>query len=117
MTAKHIAIIVIYGLVCFALSLVIVQCSGREAEKAVQEARADASSAREALAAAQAENATLREYSRRADDAVMRAIEAIREASGKHDERVQDIDSVDDSWLVCELPDGVRDAFAEYTAR
>ena len=105
----------IYGLACLGLSLVIAECSRRGAQRDIQAARAETSAAREALAAAQAENATLREYSMRSHDAVLRATVAIQEALGKHEERQQSIDTSDPNWLMCALPDGVRDAFACYT--
>lgn len=116
MTVKQAIAIVIYSLVCLGLSLLIVECSGRDAQRDIQAARTETSAAREALAAAQAENATLREYSRRADEAVLRATAAIQEALGTHEERRQSIDNSNPDWLMCELPDGVRDAFAGYTA-
>ena len=115
MTAKQAIAIVIYGLVCLGLSLIIVECSRQDAQRNIQAAQAETSAAREALAAAQAENATLREYSTRSHEAVLRATAAIQEVLGKYDERRQSIDTADPDWLVCALPDGVRDAFACYT--
>lgn len=116
MTVKQSIAIAIYSLVCLGLSLIIVECSGRDAQRDIQAAQAETSAAREALAAAQAENATLREYTRRSDEAVLRATAAIQEALGKHEERRQSIDNSSPDWLMCELPGGVRDAFAGYTA-
>lgn len=116
MTVKQAIAIVIYSLVCLGLSLIIVECSGRNAQKDIQEAQAQAGEARAALAAAQAENAMLREYTLRSDEAVLRATAAIQEALGKHEERRQSIDKSSPDWLMCELPGGVRDAFAGYSA-
>lgn len=116
MTVKQSIAIVIYSLVCLGLSLIIVECSSRKAKRDIQSAQAETSEARAALAAAQAENATLREYTRRSDEAVMRATAAIQEASGKHEGRRQSIDNSSPDWLMCELPGGVRDAFADYAA-
>lgn len=115
MTAKQAVAIVCYSLVCLGMSLIIAECSGRKAQRDIQAARSDASEARAALAAAQAENATLREYSMRSHEAVLRATVAIQEALGKHEERRQSIDNSSPDWLMCELPCGVRDAFAGYT--
>ena len=115
MTAKQAIAIAIYGLACLGLSLRIADCSRRDARRDIQAARAETSAAREALAAAQAENATLREYSTRSHEAVLRATAAIQEALGKHEERRQSIDNSSPDWLMCALPDGVRDAFACYT--
>lgn len=116
MTVKQAIAIVIYSLVCLGLSLIIVECSGRNAQRDIQAAQAETSEARAALAAARAENATLREYTRRSDEAVLRATAAIKEAIGKHEERRQSIDNSSPDWLMCELPGGVRDAFSGYTA-
>lgn len=116
MTVKQSIAIAIYSLVCLGLSLIIVECSGRDAQRDIQAAQAETSAAREALAAAQAENATLREYTRRSDEAVLRATAAIQEALGKHEERRKSIDNSSPDWLMCELPGGVRDSFADYAA-
>lgn len=116
MTVKQAIAIVIYSLVCLGLSMIIVECSGRNAQRDIQAAQAETSEARAALAAARAENATLREYARRSDEAVLRATAAIQEALGKHEERRQSIDNSSPDWLMCELPCGVRDAFADYAA-
>lgn len=116
MTVKQSIAIVIYSLVCLVTSLIIVECSGRDAQRDIQAARDKASEAQAALAAAQAENATLREYTRRSDEAVLRATAAIQEALGKHEEIRQSIDKSSPDWLMCELPGGVRDAFADYAA-
>ena len=115
MAEKQTIAIVIYSLVCLGLSMILVECSGRDAQRDIQAAQAENSALREALAAAQAENATLREYSMRSHDAILRATVAIQEALGKHEERRQSIDNSSPDWLMCELPGGVRDAFACYT--
>lgn len=113
---KQTIAIVLYSLACLGLSFVIAECSGRNAQRDIQAAQAETSEARAALAAARAENATLREYTRRSDEAVLRATAAIQEALGKHEERRKSIDNSSPDWLMCELPGGVRDAFAGYTA-
>lgn len=113
---KQAIAIVIYSLACLGLSLVIVECSGRNAQRDIQAAKAETSEARAALSVALAENATLREYTRRSDEAVLRATTAIQEALGKHEERRKSIDNSSHDWLMCELPGGVRDAFADYAA-
>ena len=113
---KQTIAVVIYCMACLGLSFVIVECAGRNAQRDIQAARAETSEARAALAAAKAENATLREYTRKSDEAVRRATAAIQEALGKHEERRQSIDNSSHDWLMCELPGGVRDAFADYVA-
>lgn len=113
---KQTIAVVIYCMACLGLSFVIVECAGRNAQRDIQAARAETSEARAALAAAKAENATLREYTRKSDEAVRRATAAIQEALGKHEERRQSIDKSSPDWLMCELPGGVRDSFADYAA-
>ena len=113
---KQTIAIVIYSLVCLGLSFVIVECSGRNAQRDIQAAKSETIKAQEALAVALAENATLREYTRRSDEAVLRATAAIQEALGKHEERRKSIDNSSPDWLMCELPGGVRDSFADYAA-
>lgn len=113
---KQTIAIVLYSLVCLGMSLIIVECSGRNAQRDIQAAQAETSEAQAALAVALAENDTLREYTRRSDEAVMRATAAIQEALGKHDERRQIIDTSSLDWLMCELPGGVRNAFSGYAA-
>lgn len=113
---KQTIAVVIYSIVCLGLSFVIVECSGRNAQRDIQAAKAETSEARAALSVALAENATLREYTLRSDEAVRRANAAIQEALGKHAERRQSIDNSSHDWLMCELPGGVRDAFADYVA-
>lgn len=113
---KQTIAIVLYSLACIGLSLIIVECSGRNAQRDIQAAQDKAEEAQEALAIALAENATLREYTRRSDEAVLRATAAIQEALGKHEEIRKSIDNSSPDWLMCELPGGVRDAFADYAA-
>ena len=116
MPEKQTIAVVIYCMACLGLSFVIVECAGRNAQRDIQAARAETSEARAALAAAKAENATLREYTRRSDEAVLQATAAIQEALGKHEEIRQSIDNSSPDWLMCELPGGVRDAFADYAS-
>lgn len=113
---KQTIAIILYGIACLGLSFIIVECSGRNAQRDIQAAQAETSEAQAALAAALAENATLREYSRKSDEAVRRATAAIQEALGKHEGRRQSIDNSSHDWLMCELPGGVRDAFADYAS-
>lgn len=116
MTVKQSIAIAIYSLVCLGLSLIIVECSGRDAQRDIQAAKSETIEAQEALAVALAENATLREYTRRSDEAIKLATAAIQEALGKHEERRKSIDNSSPDWLMCELPGGVRDSFADYAA-
>ena len=62
------------------------------------------------------ENARLRETMARANDAVERALTLILEAQDSHEERMEKIESDPDAadWLTCDIPDSVREAFADY---
>lgn len=62
------------------------------------------------LEAEQAENERLREVLKRAYEAVERADKAIQEATERYAEQIEKIDDVDPDWLLCPLPDGVREA-------
>lgn len=76
-------------------------------------ARGEAETMRSRVEALEHENAEIREILARAYDAVNRARDAVEEAATGHVERIEKIDHVDNDWLVCPLPDGVRDAFRD----
>lgn len=107
---------VIYGLLCFFGSLLFVQCSSDKAHKQVQDAVGRAEAAEATVTTLTGENARLRETITRANEAVDRALTLILKAQNNHDERMEKIENDPDSddWLSCELPDGVREAFANY---
>ena len=58
-----------------------------------------------------AENARVKDMIARANDALERGLRQVEEAKLRYDERNQKIVESDPDWLVCPLPDGVRDAF------
>lgn len=87
-------------------------CGIKQAREAAETAHNEAETLRARLEAVEAENAAQREILARAYEAVNRASEAVKEAAGDHVERVEKIDHADSDWLMCPLPDGVRDAFA-----
>ena len=113
--AKYIGIAA-YGILCFVFSLLFVQCSSEKAQKDVQEAVGRAEAAEATVSTLQDENARLRETITRANDAVERALTLILEAQDNHEKRIETIESDPDAsdWLTCELPNGVREAFADY---
>lgn len=86
-------------------------CKVKQAQEAANFARSEAEALRARLEAAEAENAAQREILARAYEAVNRASEAVGEAAKNNAERTEKIDSADSDWLMCPLPDGVRDAF------
>lgn len=84
----------------------------KHAREAAEIARGEAEDLRARLSAVEAENAAQREILARAYEVINRASEAVEEAAGEHVERIGKIDHADGDWLMCPLPDGVRDAFA-----
>ena len=88
-------------------------CSIKQAREAAETARCEVETMRGRLEDVEAENAELREILARAHEAVNRASKAVEEAATGHVERVEKIDHADTDWLMCPLPDGVRDAFRD----
>jgi predicted nucleic acid-binding Zn-ribbon protein len=115
-TIKQILGVVAYGFACFIASLVCVQCSERSAQRKIQEETMRAESAEATVSILQGENERLRNTIVRANDAVERALNLILEAQDRHDERMDIIENDPESadWLQCNIPSGVREAFADY---
>lgn len=111
MTARQIVIAVILALTALAFAGALAYQTKRATE-AAEIARGEAEDLRARLSAVEAENATHREILARAYDAINRASVAVEEAAMEHVERIEKIDHADSDWLMCPLPDGVRDAFA-----
>ena len=88
-------------------------CRVKQAREAAETARGEAENLRARLEAVEAENAVQREILARAYEAVNRASEAVEEAATGHVERIEKIETVDPDWLMCPLPDGVREAFGD----
>lgn len=86
-------------------------CKAKQAEESARIARSEAETLRVQLQDAEYENARMREILARAYDTVSRANAALEKAANEHVERIEKIDSVDPDWLMCPLPDGVREAF------
>lgn len=105
-----------YGILCFFVSLLFVQCSAEKAQKDIQKAVGRAEAAEATVNTLNAENERLRETIIRANDAVERALTLILEAQDKHEKRIETIESDPDAvdWLTCDVPDSVREAFADY---
>jgi predicted nucleic acid-binding Zn-ribbon protein len=93
-----------------------VQCSSEKAQKEVRNAVGRAEAAEATVTTLSAENERLRETIVRANEAVERALTLILEAQDKHEKRIETIESdpAASDWLACELPDSVREAFADY---
>lgn len=105
-----------YGILCFIVSLLFVQCSTEKAQQDIQKAVGRAEAAEATVNTLNAENERLRETIMRANDAVERALTLILEAQDKHEKRIETIetDPAAVDWLACDVPDSVREAFADY---
>lgn len=116
MTIKGIIGLVVYGIICFVASIVFARCSEQSAQKQIQEALVRAEAAEATAEILKQENTQLKDTMIRANDAVERALSLILEAQDKHEERIDIVEHDPDSadWLQCDLPDGVREAFADY---
>lgn len=64
----------------------------------------------DAVARLNVENEKIRDMVRRATDALSVVVERLEKAGSEHVERVAQIDSADHDWLVCPIPDEVREA-------
>ena len=118
MTIKQILIIVVYGIVCFVLSLAFVRCSERDAQNRVKKAEIEASEAKATLNMALAENARLSENMAKYDAVLKQAITAIERAyyeGTKRNEQIHNDVPVD--WLQCELPTELQNVFGAYRDR
>lgn len=109
MTVKQIIVIALIVLALASAGVLLYYA--KQAQNSAKNARLEAESLRARVEAIERENAEIREIMARANDAVLRATKAVEEAAGQHVERVEKIDSVDRDWLMCPLPDGVRDVF------
>lgn len=94
------------------LSLALVGASSCLIQQA-KIARGEVETMRSRVESLERENVEIREILARAYDAVNRASDAVEEAATGHAERIEKIDHANDDWLICPLPDGVRDAFRD----
>jgi hypothetical protein len=114
MNLTHTLIIVVYGVACFAGSLAFVQCSERNAQKAIHEAEIETENMRVGLNMAVAENTRLSQTMAKYDTVLKTAITEIERAYEKNVERVEQIHNAPADWLQCELPSELQDVFAGY---
>lgn len=116
MSIKAIIGLVSYGVICFFASIIFARCSEQQAQKEIQAAISRAEVAESTAAVLKDENERLRDTMIRANSAVERALNLILEAQDKHEERIDIVEHDPDAgdWLQCDIPDGVREAFADY---
>lgn len=105
-------IIVILSMITLAVAGVS-SCQTRRAQEAAKLARSEAETLQARVEALEVENRGIREIMARANEAITRANLAVTEAAAGHVERVEKIETVDPDWLMCPLPDELRDAFRD----
>ena len=88
-------------------------CLTKQAREAAELARGEAETLRARVEALEVENREIREIMARANEAVSRATKAVQEAAAGHVERIEKIETVDPDWLMCPLPDELRDLFRD----
>lgn len=105
-------IIVILSMIALAVAGVS-SCQTKKAQDAAQLARSEAETLRARVEAVERENREIREIMARANEAISRANLAVQEAAAGHVERSKKIETVDPDWLMCPLPDELRDLFRD----
>lgn len=88
-------------------------CQTKRAQEAAKLARSEAETLQARVEAVERENREIREIMARANEAITRANLAVQEAASSHVERIEKIETVDPDWLMCPLPDGVREVFRD----
>lgn len=105
-------IIIILSVLTLAVAGVS-SCQTKRAQEAAKLARSEAEALQARVEALEQENAKIREILARANEAVSRATKAVEEAAAEHVERIETIETVDPDWLMCPLPDELRDVFRD----
>lgn len=111
MTPARIAIIILSALALATAG--VSSCQTKRAQEAAKLARSEAETLRARVEAVERENREIREIMARANEAVSRATKAVQEAAAGHVERIEKIETVDPDWLMCPLPDELRDLFRD----
>lgn len=60
------------------------------------------------------ENARLRDLVERSHRALEETVRLLEESAHDNTQRIETIDNADPNWLLCPLPDDVRNAFSDY---
>lgn len=105
-------IIVILSMITLAVAGVS-SCQTKRAQEAAKLARSEAETLQSRVEALEVENREIREILARANEAIGRANLAVQEAAAGHVERIEKIETVDPDWLMCPLPDELRDMFRD----
>jgi hypothetical protein len=105
-------IIIILSVLTLAVAGVS-SCLTKQAQEAAKSARSESEALRARVEALEVENREIREIMARANEAITRANLAVTEAAAGHVERIENIETVDPDWLMCPLPDELRDMFRD----
>lgn len=100
-------------LIILAVSTGVSSCQVKHAQNDANFARSEAERLQVMVETLEAENAKMREILARANEAIARANLAVKEAAAGHVERIEKIENVDPDWIMCPLPDELRDMFRE----
>lgn len=111
MTPSRIIIVILSTLTLAVAG--VSSCQTKKAQDAARLARSEAETLQARVEALEVENREIREILARANEAVSRAAKAVEEAAAEHVERIETIETVDPDWLMCPLPDELRDVFRD----
>ena len=107
---------IVAGVIALILSIVftVQHIRIKSANAEIEKLQSKCAELEEALAESEQENIHLRDMMELANKALETAVEKLEKGKHEYDERNQQIDNADDDWLMCPLPDDVRNAFADY---
>lgn len=108
---KSLLIIVAILALIFVISLR--SCQLRQTEQALRESRQVIDDLRRVNEQTNLELIKQKDLLNRSNDAINRADKEIKKALKRYEERNEDISNSDSEWLMCPIPDGVREAFTK----
>lgn len=107
--------VIIYGILCFLLTIALFSWSQKRTQERLEIERQQIEALTSEVQAVKSENEAIREIIAKANVAVEHAAVAIQDAKEKADERENIIiNDTPSDWLQCELPSSVQDLFADY---
>lgn len=106
--------IILLVIISLAFVSVIQSCKVNKLKKEVDSYKAKTELLNDSLDVVISENKRLRDMMMRANTALEKMVEKEEKAKDVYDERNEKIDDADTDWLMCPLPDDVREAFGTY---
>lgn len=108
-------IFIILGvIVALAIISVVQSCKVSSLKKEVSTYKHKTEVLNDSLDVVMDENKRLREMMTKANEALEKMVQKAEETKDELDERNDKIDNANPDWLLCPLPDEVRDAFRSY---